>query len=864
MTLLTLIKPTTIDNITVSAKVASGAGIKLHGLTQASKRGFREMTGEMLIDCGEFLSIPGISISGFACTGLGSQNNQIGDANNVAALRSKICSQPLWKRDIDLVSADEAQKIFGQGVEEVEDLARYGYDSQKAVVIWIKRILPHVTPQLEASMQPHLRLYCSWMREIYSMAQRGSLSHQDNTDSWLQMSADNEERFLESFATENPSDGRLLCSIGKNLLKIFDGSTPPLSIMMEDDMLTTSYRDGHGFKSALPMFRSWFDLKGHKQPGMKILEIGAGTGSVTLPILKQLEAEAGGTPRFGHYTFTDISSGWFEAAGGVLKQWQPYMDFKRLDIEMDPEEQGFNLGTFDVIIASNVRSHIATTVRGMKLTITQVIHATKSIARTLRHCHSLLKPGGKLVLGELTQPCDATSMIYGILSGWWLSEDGRVGGPTMTELQWHMALQEASFSGVDFAVRDIAALEDTAKVHRDHQFSMLLSTKPWEGESTSKSVTLLKPDTSSSHVQDLADMLTQFCGDIGLEVELATLTHAAVLDGDGKCRTNGKCVISLLETQGPFLADISKSDFDALRLVLLQNSNLLWVTNKTSADGPYGPFLNLASGLLRSLRSENSLLRLQELHLEDVGANIKKAAETISDILKLMLQEGDEPGEAEVVENDGVLQIARYIPEVNKNRSLSNIGATLVPELQPLVQPGRPLKLTVGSPGMLNTLHFIDDPIPAQPLQDDHVEIEVLFNALNFVDVMIAMGQVPDTVIGVDTAGIVRRTGEKVTLLKTGDRVALPCFGGMRNIIRVPEKHPQKIPDRMSLEEASTIPIIYMTAYQSLVEIGRLEKGETLLVHAAAGGKFCHVTKYIERSQLTMSARFGTSSDSNG
>lgn len=102
---------------------------------------------------------------------------------------------------------------------------------------------------------------------------------------------------------------------------------------------------------------------------------------------------------------------------------------------------------------------------------------------------------------------------------------------------------------------------------------------------------------------------------------------------------------------------------------------------------------------------------------------------------------------------------------------------------------------------------------------------------------MVAMGFVPDLVIGSDAAGVVSRIGTKVKKLSVGDRVALIQVGAMRTNIRIDESLPQKLPDAMSMEHGSTLPTIYVTAYQSLIEIGRLEKEETVLIHSAAGGK---------------------------
>lgn len=117
-----------------------------------------------------------------------------------------------------------------------------------------------------------------------------------------------EKKVIATYIETYPKDGRLVCAIGQNLPAILRGEIQPLELMLQDDMLTTIYVESHVLRSGLTMFKNWFDLQGHKRPDMKVLEIGAGTGSVTLPILQVLDGIGGKKPRFGSYCFTDIST----------------------------------------------------------------------------------------------------------------------------------------------------------------------------------------------------------------------------------------------------------------------------------------------------------------------------------------------------------------------------------------------------------------------------------------------------------------------------------------------------------------------------------------------------------------------------
>ncbi|KAL3964599.1 hypothetical protein ACCO45_001603 [Purpureocillium lilacinum] len=144
--------------------------------------------------------------------------------------------------------------------------------------------------------------------------------------------------------------------------------------------------------------------------------------------------------------------------------------------------------------------------------------------------------------------------------------------------------------------------------------------------------------------------------------------------------------------------------------------------------------------------------------------------------------------------------------------------------------------MTVGQPGRLDTLQFVNDNTASRPLLDEEVEIEVKACGLNFLDIMIAMGQIQRPGLGHEAAGVVRRIGSRVTRVSPGDRVVYIGQGAMRTNIRSHESAIHKLPDSISLEEGVSIPVVYATAYQSLVEIARLQKGESVLIHAAAGG----------------------------
>src|SRR5690606_32950358 len=108
-----------------------------------------------------------------------------------------------------------------------------------------------------------------------------------------------------------------------------------------------------------------------------------------------------------------------------------FAEFRRLDIERSPEEQGFESGGFDVVVATNV------------------LHATSDLENTLRNVKLLLRKGGFLVLNELVQVDLFHSLTFGLLDGWWKCEDKRqAGGPLLDEASWRELLGRVGFRGV--------------------------------------------------------------------------------------------------------------------------------------------------------------------------------------------------------------------------------------------------------------------------------------------------------------------------------------------------------------------------------------------------------------------------------
>ncbi|RYP49220.1 hypothetical protein DL768_005037 [Monosporascus sp. mg162] len=654
----------------------------------------------------------------------------------------------------------------------------------------------------------HIRQFAAVLKHRYGREDDASSHWEDIHD------------LLEELELEYP-EYRLFTALGRNLESVLHGKVDTLELLFASstDVFYASVIDD----SCDHRFQAFLDLASHENPSLRILEVGAGTGAMSRNVLTTLQAleQKTGSARFAEYTYTDISPAFFEAARSKFAEFADRLTFKKLDLERDPREEGFELGVYDMVIAGSV------------------LHATSKLATTLARVRALLRPGGHLVNLEITSPDSAWANVgFGSLAGWWLStEEWRQHGPLVTEQVWQALVCEAGFSGLDLCLGidcGVSLMVSTA-INQEQANGVAQDVEP----NGSKNRLVLVIDQNQDAHRALAAQLSDRHEPIQI-VDIGRMHESTWAETD--------VVASLLEVGTPRLAKLSMHDFQVLREFILRTRNLLWVAAPGIEQGKQagvGPQYGVATGLLRVIRSEEPAKHIVTLAIETLGSIYPESnrmplvyADYIEQVIKSCFYNVPPSPELEFVVQNGHLTIGRLIHAGNLDEDRR---VRALPQLreEPWL-PGPALTLEVGTPGMLDTLRFVEDAQYAR-LKDDavtlkphEVEIEAKTWPVSFRDVFIALGRLGQEGLGFECAGIVTRVGAEAGF-QPGDRVCMVIPGCMRMYPRAPADAVFKLPDSVSFHDATAAINPGMTAYHALINVARLQRGEKILIHSAAG-----------------------------
>nr|WP_018680913.1 type I polyketide synthase [Actinokineospora enzanensis] len=162
------------------------------------------------------------------------------------------------------------------------------------------------------------------------------------------------------------------------------------------------------------------------------------------------------------------------------------------------------------------------------------------------------------------------------------------------------------------------------------------------------------------------------------------------------------------------------------------------------------------------------------------------------------------------------------------------------PDALTIPDPDRPWRLDIPEKGTVDNLVLVPCPEASEPLEPGQVRIEVRAAGINFRDVLNTLGMYPGAeglLLGTEAAGVVVETGPGVTGLAEGDRVmGLVESGAFGSRAVADARMLVPIPTGWSYVQAASVPVVFLTAYYGLHDLAGLAAGESVLVHAAAGG----------------------------
>jgi acyl transferase domain-containing protein len=215
---------------------------------------------------------------------------------------------------------------------------------------FIHRALKVIDPSSIEAKPSHIQKYYAWMKHAMD---EGALEHPDKTRAeWESLLEDEEHHKMLCETHKYAGEGKFHNIIGENLVQIIAGEVDPLAIFFKDNLVGEYYEHINKVVISYEPVGRYLEVLSHGNPHIKVLEIGAGTGGSTRKVLGSLKK--GSQLGYSKYTFTDISPFFFEGAKKQFPEHLSRMEFRTLDIESDPVEQGFELGTYDVIVAAAV------------------------------------------------------------------------------------------------------------------------------------------------------------------------------------------------------------------------------------------------------------------------------------------------------------------------------------------------------------------------------------------------------------------------------------------------------------------------------------------------------------------------------
>ena len=584
------------------------------------------------------------------------------------------------------------------------------------------------------------------------------------------------------------------------LSDVLNGELDPLEVMFpggSSEKLENFYVNGADFPANNSLFpraieRAIADLP--ERRSFRVLEVGAGTGSLTERVLPVLPADR------TEFTFTDTGPAFIAAAKKRFAEY-PFVEYETFDIEKDPADQGIDPEGYDLILATNV------------------IHATSDLKHTLGVLRKTLAPDGLLMFLEVTKPRVGLDLLFGLLKGWWqyTDTDLRPESALLKRPQWETLLRDCGFGGVGSFVNTpkpeeagqsiFIARRGDAPLESEASDDVADEAPAEEEEEIAEPTTLIFADTSGVAEKLAAQLdgnvITASTGDdlaatLSDTKNLTRIIHTAALDHPASAGSSADDLAAAQEAGVLHLLNLSK----ALAAAELA-PQITIVTRGANSTDSGEPVARLAStpiiGFCRVARAEHT-----DFGWTMVDLDPECDEHEIDDLL------------AELALADGETEIAYRGGRRLANRLHAAAASDMPVRTRDAVATDSQYRLQIDTPGILTNLSLNEtsrrEPGPGE------IEVSVKAGGINFRDVMKALGMYPGNPIDVrwfgdDFSGTIVRVGEGVHDLKPGDNVAGMAPYCFRGYVTVNRHMVFRKPDHISFVDAATLPTVFLTTH---------------------------------------------------
>jgi NADPH:quinone reductase-like Zn-dependent oxidoreductase/SAM-dependent methyltransferase/acyl carrier protein len=580
-----------------------------------------------------------------------------------------------------------------------------------------------------------------------------------------------------------------------------------------------------------------------------VLEVGTGTGGTTAVLLPEFP------PGAAHYSYTDVSSAFFPAARERFRRFD-FVRYQTLDLDADLKTQGFADASYDMVIASNA------------------LHTASDLTASMRRLARLLTDSGHLLAVELTNP-QPIALVFGLLGSFWAVKDKalRPDAPLLTRKGWTRLLEKCGFRDVVYAGdTQEPAVSDCAVIVAARSQRVMAARPPAaeRADAVPRRRLLAALDRHSARTAALSSMLlARLPSQEGYQVSAVSTPEDPEAWTTALIQHPDPVDIVLLADNDEAPADdpMSATERAVRYCAVLRAAAIaceqappavkptLWLVVHTaqasSPSLPPGPGAAAALwGAARCLANEQPQLAVRRIGLswpEDQPDTATTAADAVVAEMS-----------ADTAEDEVLLTAA--------GRFASRLRHAADRYMEVADAARGPYALTVSNAGPRYQLDWMPAPLPAPGAGEVLIAVRAI--GLNYRDIMMVTGQLPhpaplangagDPVAGLECAGTVIAVGHGVSGPVPGDRVMTmtPCSLGSHALASAANIIP--MPEGMTFAEAATLPIAFLTVHHALDYLARLARGETLLVHGAAGGVGLAAMQYARHAGARVIATAGT------